>query len=151
MNQSTNGGKDLKKVMKRDLPILGRWGEEVKRRFSSKLDVEERTVKRLFWVRNWTGTLANDEYLSSSLNTNDNAHTRISISKQIVYLALRKPVQRDCQMESKGCSRGEKGQVLESSEPRGKPWENPPKALPDSVQHWIYPSRQAGHMDASSQ
>lgn len=40
---------------------------------------------------------------------------------------------------------------LESSQPMGEPWEKPPKALPDSVQPPLYPSRWAGPADAYSQ
>ena len=63
------------------------------------------------WSKKYDRDTAKDERLSSSFDTNTNEDTKISASKQMVYLALRRWIQEDCQAELKVCSRGERAKV----------------------------------------
>lgn len=73
-----------KKVMQEETPLPptpGERGWEVKRRIAAELLLRKRLLAMEAWSKKANGDPAKDGYVSSSLNTSNNTHTRISVSK----------------------------------------------------------------------
>lgn len=138
----------MKGMNKRPSPLgEGRGGEEkncCRTRSSGK------NVVTATWSKKYNRVTAKDECLSSSFDTDTNEDTKISTSKQMVYLALRRWVQKDRQAELKVCSRGEKAKVSGVLQGKGGP-EKASEGCPLLMQSWVAPPGAQGTVMPTSQ
>lgn len=138
----------MKGMNKRPSPLgEGRGGEEQN---CYKTGSSGKNAVMVAWSKKYNRDTAKDECLSSSFDTDTNEDTKISTSKQMVYLALRRWVHKDRQAELKVCSRGEKAKVSGVLQAKGGP-EKASKGCPLLMQSWVVPPGVQGTVMPTSQ